>query len=246
MVQVVKSKLTKVNELIRIERSDCKAPIWLRFPASDIPTYEQVFMTYEYEFKVDSPPAVIIDAGANVGLASVLFANRYPEARIIAIEPEQGNYEMLCKNVEAYPNVTPVLGALWNRNTEIEICNPGRGNWGFVTKENHQAAKDEKPTGQMVPAMTVDEILRKFGFDRVDILKIDIEGAEREVFSDTSAWIDKVDAMILELHEYASPGCSRNFYTGTPGFDREWQQGENVYLSRGNRMQQNNGESWLK
>ncbi len=247
MAQVVKSKITRTPELIKVERSDCKAPIWLRFPASDIPTYEQVFMTYEYDFSVGSPPSVIVDAGANVGLASVLFANRYPDAKIIAIEPEQGNFEMLCRNVESYKNVIPVLGALWNRNTEIEILNPGRGNWGFVTKEKDASLRFELPTGQKVPAMTVDHIMDKYGFERIDILKIDIEGAEREVFGETSAWIDKVDALILELHEYVSPGCSRNFYTGTPGFDNEWHQGENVYLSRGSCMEPGqSGPTWLK
>lgn len=235
--QVLRSKLTKSEELIKIERPDCKAPIWLRFPASDIPTYEQVFMTYEYDFKVGSHPSVIIDAGANIGLASVLFSNKYPNAKIIAIEPEAGNFEILKKNVAAYPNVIPLRAALWHRNTEIDICNPDRGNWGFVTKEANTSLPIEKPTGQKVPAMTVDRIMEDHDIEHVDILKIDIEGAEREVFSDSSAWIDKVDAVILELHEYASPGCSRSFYTGTPDFPSEWRQGENVYISRGNQLE---------
>lgn len=247
MFQVLRSKLTHSAEMVKIVRDDCKAPIWLRFPASDIPTYEQVFMTYEYDFKVDSPPAVILDAGANIGLASVLFANKYPSAKIIAIEPEQNNFELLQKNVAPYENITPMRGALWHRNTEIDILNPGRGDWGFVTKEDSKPNSDNASTGQKVRAMTVDKIIEEFGLTRINILKIDIEGAEREVFSDTTAWIDSVDSVIVELHEYASPGCSRSFYTGTPNFEHEWHQGENVYLSKGKGLIPDTSErSWLK
>lgn len=247
MLQVLRSKLTHSSELIKIERDDCKAPIWLRFPASDIPTYEQVFMTYEYDFKVDAPPAVILDAGANIGLASVLFANKYPDAKIIAVEPEQNNFEILLKNVAPYPNITAMRGALWHRNTEIDIFNPGRGDWGFVTKEDDKTDAEDASTGQKVRAMTVDKIIEEFGLGRINILKIDIEGAEREVFSDTASWIDDVDSVIVELHEYASPGCSRSFYTGTPGFEHEWHQGENVYLSKGKGLIPDKSDrSWLK
>ena len=72
--------------------------------------------------------------------------------------------------------------------------------------------------------------------DHVDFLKIDIEGAEREVFSDTSSWIEKVDSIIIELHEHLKAGCNRSFFCGSNGFDNEWLQGENVYLSRNNSI----------
>jgi len=82
-----------------------------------------------------------------------------------------------------------------------------------------------------VAAMTVDRIMRDYALEKIDILKVDIEGAEREVFSCTSAWLDKVDAIIIELHDRMKAGCSRSFYHGTSGFDNEWRRGENVYVS---------------
>ena len=80
--------------------------------------------------------------------------------------------------------------------------------------------------------MTVDTLMKEHGIDHIDILKIDIEGAEKEVFRDPSAWIGKVDALIVELHERMKLGCNRSFYNGTNCFDDEWFQGENVYLAR--------------
>jgi len=84
-----------------------------------------------------------------------------------------------------------------------------------------------------VKALTVNDLLDNYGLERIDILKIDIEGAEKEVFSNSSSWLGKVDAIIIELHEHTKAGASRSFYCGSNGFAREWMQGENVYLSRG-------------
>ena len=74
--------------------------------------------------------------------------------------------------------------------------------------------------------------MKEQGIDHIDLLKIDIEGAEREIFRDPSSWIGKVDALIVELHERMKPGCNRSFYGGATGLDHEWSQGENVYLTR--------------
>ena len=85
---------------------------------------------------------------------------------------------------------------------------------------------------QKVQGVTIDMILQRYGIDRISLLKLDIEGAEREVFRNCSSWIDKVDSLMIELHERMKPGCNRSFYTATGGFDAEWSQGEFVYLTR--------------
>ena len=74
--------------------------------------------------------------------------------------------------------------------------------------------------------------IAEIGRRHVDILKIDIEGAEKEVFADPSLWIDKTKSIIIELHERMKPGCNRSFYRGSEGFDDEWSIGEKVYLSK--------------
>jgi len=87
-----------------------------------------------------------------------------------------------------------------------------------------------------VDGMTIEKVMEKFNLEKIDILKIDIEGAEREVFRDTSAWIERVDAIIAELHDHMKPGCNPSFCCGTNGFDNEWREGRRVYLSRGNSL----------
>lgn len=233
LLYAIKAKATNSTVSFQLSRQDCKYPFRLRIPSSDIPTYRQVFINQEYDFSVKEQPKVIVDAGANIGLVSIYLANRYPEARIIAIEPEQSNFELLKANVAPYPRIIPVQAALWNKNEEINVIDPGFGKWGFMTERKHPSEKSRDNVCHPVMAVTVDTIMRDYHLSRIDILKADIEGAEKEVFSDPSSWIEKVDSIIIELHDRLKEGCSRTFYCGSNGFDHEWRQGENVFLSRG-------------
>ncbi len=232
ILAAAKAGATQSVMKLSLKRRDLKHPIQLRIPSSDVPTYRQVFIDREYAFHAEKTPEVIVDAGANIGLASVYFANKYPDAKIIAIEPEQSNFDLLKENTSPYPNIIPIQAALWNTNGEINLVDPGFGKWGFMTDEKTSSKESPDNLCHSVKALTVDKIIADYGLKRVNILKMDIEGAEKEVFSDTSAWIDSVDSIIVELHERMKPGCNRSFYLGSSGFDHEWDQGENVYLSR--------------
>jgi FkbM family methyltransferase len=224
-------RITKKAHLLAISRREIRFPFFLRVPSSDVPTYRQIFFKRNYEFEVNRHPRIIIDAGANIGLASIFFSNKFPDARIIAIEPEESNWLLLQKNLSPYGNIVPVRAALWNENTPVDIVDPGFGKWAFRTRaQTGEDVADE--IGQTVRGMTVDTLMKEQAIDHIDIFKIDIEGAEREVLIDPSSWIDKVDTLIIELHERWAPGCTRNFYNGTKGFDTEWKQGENIYVSR--------------
>lgn len=236
LLYAIKAKVTNSTVFFKLNRQDCKYPFRLRIPSSDIPTYEQVFINQDYDFLVETQPKVIVDAGANIGLASIYFANKYPGAKIIAIEPEQSNFELLKENIAPYPNIIPIQAALWNKNEEINLIDPGLGKWGFMTEMKHPSGNLPHNSCHTVIAMTIDKIMEDYKLTKIDILKIDIEGAEREVFSDTSSWIEKIDSIIIELHERMKEGCNRSFYCNSNGFDNEWTQGENIYLSRGNYL----------
>ena len=237
--QFYKIRYAGTNRLMKINKQELKAPFYLRADTSDIAMYWDIFNDQEYNFITSAQPETIVDAGANIGLASILFANRYPNTKIIAIEAEKSNFELLKKNVLPYKNIIPVHAALWSKNEDISLMDPGLDKCGFMTqdeKENRYGSeipdKENVTLCHQVHGMTVDRIMQDYQLSKIDILKIDIEGAEKEVFTDTSAWIDSVNAIIIELHEGMKPGCNRSFYNGSDGFDYEWHQGENVYLSR--------------
>jgi FkbM family methyltransferase len=235
LISAIKAKLGSSNNLIIVQRKDLKAQLYLRIGTSDLTVFDQIFVNQEYNFATNNPPEIIVDAGANIGLSAILFANRYPKSKIIAIEPEESNFQLLKTNVASYGNIIPLQAALWDKNEKICLVDPSVGKWGFRTEEKER--NEEQLHGGFchhIDGITVDRIMQNYDLQRIDILKIDIEGAEKEVFDDTSSWIEKVDAIIIELHERMKPGCNRSFYNGSNGFDEEWLQGENIYLSRKN------------
>jgi FkbM family methyltransferase len=232
----IKAQLTKSTIPFQLDRQDCKHPFWLRLPSTDVATHKQIFIDQQYDFMVKTEPQVILDAGANIGLASIYFANKYPAAKIIAIEPEQSNFETLKKNITPYPSIIPIQAALWHKNEEINLIDPGFGEWGFMTEMKESPRNLADNICHTVAAITINKIMHDYNLEKIDILKIDIEGAEKEVFEDSSSWIGKVNSIIIELHERMKPGCNRSFYCGSNGFDNEWQQGGAVCLSKGNYL----------
>ncbi|HJQ67355.1 MAG TPA: FkbM family methyltransferase [Blastocatellia bacterium] len=216
--------LASRRELIRLSIPQSKTPLTLRTGTSDILTFEQIFVYDDYDLATHVDPRLIIDGGANVGLASIYFANRYPDARIIAVEPDESNAEMLRRNTSPYPNVTVVQAGIWHRATSLAIENPEAEKWLLRVKEA------EGGEGS-VEAVTIGELLERSGAARIDILKLDIEGAEREVFSHDPEWLGKVDLLIIELHDHYKPGCSASVYSAISKYDfTEFQKGENLFL----------------
>ena len=221
----------------KIIHKDYKFPILIRAGTSDILVYNSIIKGKEYQFETEKQPKVIIDAGANIGLAAVYFANKWPNAAIVAIEPEESNYQLLVKNTEQYPNVIAIKAALWDTVGKIDLLDSGLGHWGFMTEmsDNLEQIKinDIKKLNS-IDAVTINKIMHDYHFTEIDILKVDIEGAEKDVFNGAHEWIDTVKSIIIELHERMKTGCNRAFYCNTPGFDNEWQTGEDVYLTKGN------------
>jgi FkbM family methyltransferase len=216
--------------MCRLSRPHLRHKFLVRIPSTDVLVFRQIFHRGEYEFEVRRPPRVIIDAGANVGLSAIFFANKYPDARIIAVEPEARNFAILASNVAPYPNVTPVEAAVWSENTDIDLFDPGIGHWGYLTRRSTDTV-----TGtwcQKVRGLTIDRLMDDFGLSRVDVLKLDIEGAEREVLDDPTAWIGRVDAIIAELHDRFQSGCRAAFLTATQTFAEHWHRGESEFAAR--------------
>ena len=233
----LKTRLSPRPAEVRMVLSDFPHPIRFRLKSSDLPTYEKIFRKADYELNISKEPKVIVDAGANVGFASLFFAKKYPAARIIAIEPERSNFEILKENVASYPNITPLRCAIWKDNSTIDLVDPGIGHWGFQAQDpgnGKSSALVEK-----VPAITLDKCMTDHGINYIDILKVDIEGGEKEVFEHAANWIGKVGVIMIELHDRMKIGCSRSFYIATKDFDFEDQKGENIFVMRKDYVSQN-------
>lgn len=182
-------------------------PIILRSNTSDRSIFNEVFLKKGYQFSLDYPPKVIIDAGANIGLFSVLMANLYPQAKILAIEPDPDNFKHLKKNTDFYTQINLLNYGLWSKNTVLEIIDENFGKSGTRVKE---AGPDSNSS---LKAISIPELMNNFNLNRIDLLKIDIEGSEKELFSrNEDQWLPKTKTLIIELHDKMVPGCSKVFF----------------------------------
>ncbi|OSZ82625.1 hypothetical protein CAP35_04990 [Chitinophagaceae bacterium IBVUCB1] len=219
-------KHAKKKQTISVKLKDFAYPIYLRTASSDYETFLQVFDQNEYKFPYPEAAKVIIDCGANIGFASLYLARLFPDALIIAVEPEPSNFELLKKNTALYPNITCINSGIWTKKTMLEIVDTGIGEWGFMVKE---CAED---TPGAVPAVGINDIMQDYKLQTIDILKIDIEGSEKEVFSENEQlWLPKVKMLVTELHDRMKKGTANAFFNAINKYEyRMEMNGENIFI----------------
>jgi FkbM family methyltransferase len=183
----------------------------------------------EYNHIRASDPKVIVDAGANIGTSAVFFAEKYPHAKIIAIEPEESNFSLLLENVKNYQNIFAVKAAVWGYQDKKTIKNRFTGHWGYTISETSNKTAS---TGQEIDCITMESLMENYDIDSIDILKMDIEGGEKNVLENSNAWIDSVRIMTVELHDRICMGCERAFYLSTKDFAHFEKHGEKVTAYR--------------
>ena len=205
IVQLWQNEELPKGSIFRVDLPELAHPIYMRASTSDLWVFDQIFLYKEMETDFGQDVAFIIDAGANIGLTSVYLANRFPSAQILALEVDQQNFELLAANTRPYPCITPLLKGLWNRRANLVIDNPEEYAWAFTVSEASQEGSST------VEGISMADLLRDFGWERVDLLKMDIEGAELEVLSHgTEEWLDRVRVLAIEVH-YQRIGCWEAF-----------------------------------
>ena len=149
---------------------------------------------------------LIVDAGANIGAASVYFSGHYPGSRVVAVEPEHKNYHLLHLNSQGH-RIEPLEAALGSETGSGRLLDPGAGEVGFRL----DAGGDRE-----VAIVSMDQILADHPAAKFTpfICKIDIEGGEADVFAKNTDWLAKFPVVIVELHDWMLPrqSISRNFF----------------------------------
>ena len=148
----------------------------------------------EGEYEAAGDPAVIVDLGANVGFASLFFARRHPSSRIVAVEADPQTYQRLVRNVGSLPNVTPVNRAVAGSDGSVPWFS------GELSISSSLNRRSGSPAGREVEVVAnrLDTLMRELAIDRIDLLKMDVEGAEFDVLP--TAPLDRVEAITAEIH----------------------------------------------
>lgn len=170
---------------------------------------------------------LIIDAGANIGASAIWFSNGFPKGHVIAIEPEDGNFELLARNCVGF-NIEPLKAAIGSSDEFASVVDPGRGEWGYQTVSNEQGAC------RRIAIQSLLTEKKKLDLSPL-ILKVDIEGGEDDLFDGDTCWIDEFPLIIIELHDWMLPGqgTSRSFLKAVSKRDRDFLlHGENIFSFR--------------
>ncbi|BDA51193.1 hypothetical protein COCOBI_18-0700 [Coccomyxa sp. Obi] len=182
--------------------------------------------------KLPWQPQTILDAGANIGVATLALAHMYPMAQIVVVEPEPGNCRVLEANTMTYPNVHVECSGLWDKDASLGMVKPSDGrDWGWITEE-----VDEGTLGSL-HAVSVQSLLKKYNLASFEYMKLDIEGSEWQIFrqDDNLEWLKGVKLMSLEVHpSLTRPGDQDHMamVLRSRGFDMS-QHGEyDVWASR--------------
>jgi FkbM family methyltransferase len=159
----------------------------------------EIFTRNIYEINLTSPAPLIIDAGAHVGLATLFFKTRYPHSRIIAVEPHPENVRHLDHNIwfNKLTNLTVVEAALGSHPGETDLYFDNSGDHWFSAAGFTRGAWDHSQTSAAVrvPVIPLDALIA----EPVDLLKMDIEGAEVDVLR-ASKKLHLINNLIIELH----------------------------------------------
>jgi FkbM family methyltransferase len=204
-------------------------PFFFRHGTSDVRVIRQIFLKEEYrDLRGEKNMDRIIDCGANIGCSAFYFLSKYPDAELIAIEPDQGNFRLLQKNLEPFGERARALqAAVWSGDQRLRVDRDHFGDgkeWSYQVR----ACRDDEQAD--VTALSLETVLNQFNWAHVDLLKIDIERAELELFtSGYKPWLSRTRNLAIELHGL---DCEQVFLRGMAGYDYQVQQSGELTICR--------------
>jgi len=183
------------GKILKFKVPGVKNPVHVRSGSTDAETMEACLIRRYYErLNTNGPVRFIIDAGANAGYSAVFFLERYPNAVVVALEPDSENSAIAQKNLAPYGDRCHLLNlAIWPTQTRLSLSRSSRHDSTQVSEAGE--------SGELCSSIDPMTILTMFGEDRIHIFKCDIEGAEERLFSDNAdEWLCRTDGVAIEIH----------------------------------------------
>lgn len=173
--------------------------VHLQLSALYLGAFKGVFLDQEYRCEdiLLTPPLRIVDVGANIGMGAVYLNALFSGAEFICVEPDPRNLSLLSLNLQTNQVLARVENVAVASQSGIMQLRFGADPTcsALETSPMHQLENSVSVT-----VKTMDEVLDAAGWDSVDLLKIDIEGIEDELLSKNNGWLNRISALILEIH----------------------------------------------
>ncbi len=180
----------------RVELENGKTDFWLRPRTGDFFILHEIFTNtcYRLPEALVERAATIMDLGANIGMTTLFFSQYFPDAKYICVEPNPANTAVLRRNLSSLGDRAEVIEAAISDSSGQSTFDDSGWSWGGHLIDNADS-------GRPIRCCTVDQILAESRVGTIDLLKVDVEGAERRIFRNTPAWLARVRCMIVELHD---------------------------------------------
>jgi len=184
--------LTPRGQRNRVREVRLRAGIKIRYRLNkgDLHSIREIWFQQAYRLPFPDPSGVLLDLGANIGMTSLWLAKNYSITRVIAVEPDPANAALVRQNLKMNGITGEVLEA---------AIGPKELMTRFEFSEHSNLGKLSE-RGSLVPMISVGRIIQKFEITRLALIKIDIEGAEQELFNGPTEWLASTDAIIIEFH----------------------------------------------
>ena len=207
--QCARALLASDQRLLTLRTRLAEHPLVFRANTTDRAVFRQIFIDREFAPLDDlESVGLVVDCGANVGYSAAYFLSRFPGCTVVAVEPEPSTFAVLERNLRPYRGRVEAMNlGVWSHPARLQIVAESRalGAWGIQVRE----ARHGEPAD--VDAIDIATILRRSDYDRISLLKVDIEGAEAVIFDD-APWLEHVDNIVIELHGDAGRGSSTEIF----------------------------------
>lgn len=168
--------------------------VWMRNGTTDYPTLVSCFVKgFHRPLRPLPPRPTILDIGANVGYTLIDFRHHHPDARLIGVEMDADNHALATRNIDGLGRVLLLHAAIWCEDGEVRY-DAGANADAFAVGSGGAAQRS-------VESLTMGTLLDRCAVERADYVKLDIEGAEKDLFGRGDlAWLQRVDQISVELH----------------------------------------------
>jgi FkbM family methyltransferase len=222
------------RDRVRLTLKAPRVDIQMRPASNDIYTLGEIFLQQIYSEVAQrlSDLKTIVDLGSNIGFATIYLNGKFPESRFCCVEPDMDNFDLLTRNLDylvRQDRCNCICAGVWSKTERLQI--DGTTSEGHVNQRRLSQGDDCGSIGS-IQGMTITDILTTAKMESVDLLKVDIEGAEVQMFQGSVEWLSRVNAIAIEFHNDSRVASDFDAKVKAYGFNITEADGHTIFAAK--------------